>query len=165
MQHLEAMAAVKVKEEALLAAEREKARLKTEAKLLQMKEESDRRVQQERVEFESKIAIASATATVEAQVVGERQNEDVHTRSRAQQGDIDTRKVKEALAQMGEGISSILNNPEQLTRLVAAIAALVCCGFMAREGAKLARKRLEAILGKPSLVRATLLLSFLSLSP
>ena len=65
------------------------------------------------------------------------------------------RTVREALIQVGSGFQSLLSDREQLTRLVLGITAVLAAGFASREGAKLIRQQLAAILGRPSLVRET----------
>jgi hypothetical protein len=60
-----------------------------------------------------------------------------------------------ALSMVGNGITNLLNEPAQLARLVGTGVALAAGVYSAREGAKLARQRIAAILGRPSLIRET----------
>ena len=58
-------------------------------------------------------------------------------------------------------VCSFLQDPEQMMRAFAGLSALMLAGFTARETTKLARQRLLAVLGRPSLVRETSRLSAL----
>ena len=59
------------------------------------------------------------------------------------------------LQEVGRGVTQLLNHPEHMLRAIGGVVAVAVGVFTAREGAKLARKQLAAVLGRPSLVRAT----------
>ncbi len=141
----------KVKNEKKLAAVREAAALEQEHKILALRRQAD-----------MDVAAASAKAQAEGAAESERANEDVRARARAQQGNIDIEKATAVVRLVGEGVSALLADPERLGRLVVAALAVVGGGFAAREAAKLARARLMAILGRPSLVRDTSRVSLLA---
>jgi ATPase family AAA domain-containing protein 3A/B len=131
--------------------ELEKLRVASELKLLKEKAALESQQQKDKQRMDARI---------------ERQNEDVRSRARKQQGELDNQKAvavaRETLSAFGKGAKALLTDPQQLTALVSGLTVLIVAAFSAREAAKLARKQAAAILGKPSLVRETSRVSILT---
>ena len=91
----------------------------------------------------------------------ERENEDVRRRAREQKGELEIAKAREILSAVGNGLSTLLSEDGlgRLGRLCGALLVVVAGGFAAKEASRVARTRLLAILGRPSLVRETTALS------
>ena len=59
-----------------------------------------------------------------------------------------TEYLKELFGHVGAGLSALLSDREKLGGLVGGVVVVLVAGFGAREGSKLAAKRLAAILGR-----------------
>jgi len=98
-------------------------------------------------------------AEAAAKAAAERANEDVSLRAIKARGAEERRRTLEAITSvfghLASGATSLLGNPRQLATLLGSVLTVVAGGFLAREGATLARQVLEARLGKPKLVRET----------
>jgi ATPase family AAA domain-containing protein 3A/B len=85
--------------------------------------------------------------------------QDLHKRQRDQQGLLDLNKavaVAETTIKLwGAGLQSLITNPRDGATAIALVGGFATVIYGSREGFKLVRARLEAILGRPALVRET----------
>merc|ERR1719460_2728303 len=98
-------------------------------------------------------------AEAKARAALERENEGLHARQRNQQGTLDKQKAVEvaqtSLRIIGDGVNRLLTDPAAGGRAVLLVFGCAAAVFGSREGFRLLRTRLEAILGRPALVRET----------
>jgi len=153
--HAKTLSQIKLQQEQDLAAEREKQRLEQERKVLALHEKSEQKLMMKRAEAEAMVAEKKAIAEADGLVKAERQNEDVRSRARKQQGDIDLEKTKTVLREVGTAVDKFLGDKNKLGAFVATVVTIISAAFFARESTKLARVQLEKVLGRPSLVRET----------
>lgn len=145
--------------EKALAEERQRQATEREAALLEMRRQAETSLLAEKAEIEAKVAERKALAEATARAALERENEELHARARLQQGGLDQEKAVEvaqtSLRLVGDGFFSLLSDPIASGRAVLLVFGCAAAVFGSREGFKLLRSRLEAILGRPALVRET----------
>ena len=155
----EAETKLALEKERKLAEVRERQATEREEKLQAIRREAETRLLREKADFEARTAEHRAMAEAKARAEVERVNEALHARGRAQQGALDKDRAIEvaqtSLRLLGDGVLRLLNDPVAGGRAVALVGVVAAAVFGAREGFKLLRSRLEAILGRPSLVRET----------
>ena len=158
-EHEASVAQARATAERGLATEREREAVALENKLgaLREKEEAARAKRQQ--ERELALVAERVAAESKARIEEERQNEDVRVRQREQEGSIGTdRAVRVAtlyVEALRDGAKRLVSDPEAGLRVVALVGGMSVAFFGSREGLRLARTRLEAVLGRPSLVRET----------
>lgn len=127
--------------------------------LLQMRRETERKILEDKVKIEKETLEAKAMAEGKARADLERVNEDVHRRAQAVElRHLHERAVevaKTSIKLIGEGAYSLISDPTMALRTVVLLGGAATAVYGAREGTRLARTRLEAILGRPALVRET----------
>ena len=116
---------------------------------------SEQKLMMKRAEAEAMVAEKKAAAEADGLVKAERQNEDIRSRARKQQGDIDLEKTKTVLRELGTAVDKFLGDKNKLGAFVATIVTIISAAFFARESTKLARVQLEKVLSRPSLIRET----------
>ena len=126
-----------------MAAERENQRLEQERKVLALHEQSEQKLMMKRAEAEAMVAEKKAAAEADGLVKAERQNEDIRSRARKQQGDIDLEKTKTVLRELGTAVDKFLGDKNKLGAFVATIVTIISAAFFARESTKLASVFLE----------------------
>ncbi|CAG7830719.1 unnamed protein product, partial [Allacma fusca] len=96
-------------------------------------------------------------AEVKAKV--ERENRDIYLeqlRVKAQESRVTTlESIKTIGSLVGSGLSSFINEPGKMVQTAGAITLLAVGVYTAKNATSLAARRLEAVLGRPSLVRET----------
>tara|TARA_B110000208_G_scaffold42251_1_gene55985 strand:- start:328 stop:2607 length:2280 start_codon:yes stop_codon:yes gene_type:complete len=142
-----------------LAERRRRDAIATEAQLAGMREEEEVRRSATQQARELALVEARAKAESAARAREERENEDVRVRARAQQGDINTTRAvlvaSKYLDAARDGARALVTDPVTGAGAVGLVLGLACAVFGARQGFRLLRTRLEAVLGQPSLIRDT----------
>lgn len=163
----EALAKTQAEEHLRLFADEERIRRQTEQSI----SEDRARIETEiNVDAAAKVAAAQAEAAAKATAAADRENEELHRRQADEAAKRDLEKQAAAAAQqlehtresirvlgktIGQGVFELLTNKEQLGALVGAIALMFLSFQTAKQVASVVAKRVDAILGKPTLVRET----------
>lgn len=118
-----------------------------------------RRTDEHRAKLERENMRARALADAEGRIRVERENEDVHARQTKLRGEMDVKRVTEAInttfTNLGEGFSAFISDGSKVARTIGAVALLGAGIYGTREGARVVGRYVERRLGKPTLVRET----------
>lgn len=130
-------------------------RRETEGQLLDIAMQNQRRLEDQKAQFEKE----KIRAEIEARAEQERANEDITIRRLQMQSSLDTAKMVETIELVSEHVSKVatelISRPKQLAAIAAIILASVLVYYSVRELVSMLRELVQSYLGKPSLVRET----------
>ena len=133
----------------------EKARERNAEELSKAEHERELEIQRAKELMKAETAKAVAKAKAEA----ERANEDVKLRMLRAEGEQrrirNVAAVREAFVWLGNGFSSLLQNPRDILVIIGYFALLALAVYFSKEAAGLFRTIVESMIGKPKLVRET----------
>jgi len=133
--------------------------LKKQEQMALRQEEMRRKTAEYEAELRTKTEIAKARAEAEGRIQQERANHDLileKVRLEAmERRDTVLKAIADGGKLIGEGLSSYLNNTEQLRNTALTVTAVAVGVYTARTSIGVAGRFVEARLGKPSLIRET----------
>lgn len=113
----------------------------------------------QRSELERATVVERAKAEAEGRIQEARELADLRMRQLQEEGrqrvQAAVESAREVAVQVGSALRALLRDPAERAAALAALAAAFASYFAAREGARVASKQLERLMGRPGLVRET----------